>query len=280
MEANAKQIWDFLHKKYKNDYAVAGIMGNLKAESSLRPNNVQDSFEKRTGISDDEYTKRVDNGKITRESFAHDKVGYGLAQWTFWSVKEGLYDIAKANNTSIGSLNIQIEYLIRQFDEYKLTNSLINARSVREASDLVLTKYEKPADQSESVKQKRAGFGQEYYNAFKGNSTSPAGVTTPASTLASLTSVNTNIKPKTAQYKDKGSSGGVQLSVNAKTGVNVRIDAGVNSQKITSIPFNTKVFWYGYYNKSVEGTKWYYVQFKHPATKTSVGGYICSDYLR
>ena len=31
-----KQIWDLLMKKIENPYGVAGIMGNLYAESSMR----------------------------------------------------------------------------------------------------------------------------------------------------------------------------------------------------------------------------------------------------
>lgn len=40
------------------------------------------------------------------------------------------------------------------------------AKSVREASDIVLTQYERPADQSESVKKKRASYGQKYYDRY------------------------------------------------------------------------------------------------------------------
>ena len=38
---NSKVIWDFLKGKGFNDYAVAGIMGNLYAESALIPNNLE-----------------------------------------------------------------------------------------------------------------------------------------------------------------------------------------------------------------------------------------------
>ena len=50
--SNEKTIWDFLTGKGLNAYAVAGIMGNLYAESGLMPNNLQNtnnnSWEKRT----------------------------------------------------------------------------------------------------------------------------------------------------------------------------------------------------------------------------------------
>lgn len=52
----AEQIWNFLYDKIKNEYAVAGLMGNLYAESGLSSINLQDSFEKKLGMTDKEYT--------------------------------------------------------------------------------------------------------------------------------------------------------------------------------------------------------------------------------
>ena len=39
-----KQIWDFLKAAGFNDYATAGIMGNIDAESGMRSNNLQDTY--------------------------------------------------------------------------------------------------------------------------------------------------------------------------------------------------------------------------------------------
>jgi hypothetical protein len=39
-----KKIWDFLTKEGFNSFGVAGLMGNLYAESGLRPNNMEDSY--------------------------------------------------------------------------------------------------------------------------------------------------------------------------------------------------------------------------------------------
>ena len=94
-----KQIWDFLKSKGLNNYAVAGIMGNLKAESNLRPNNLQNSFEKKLGYTDISYTQVVDSGKYTK--FATDGAGYGLAQWTYHTRKAALLAFAKSRKKSI-----------------------------------------------------------------------------------------------------------------------------------------------------------------------------------
>ena len=161
--ANDKTIWDFLKAKGLTDYAAAGVMGNLNAESGLRPDNLQNSYEKKLGYTDAEYTAAVDNGSYT--NFVHDSAGYGLAQWTFWSLKQGLLDYAKAAGESIGSLNMQLNYLYSELKRTILTD-LQKATSVRQASDIMLTRYERPADQSEAVQVRRAGYGQEYYNKY------------------------------------------------------------------------------------------------------------------
>lgn len=79
----ARYIWNFLKQKGLNDYAVAGLMGNLYSESALRPNNLQNSYEKKLGMTDKGYTMAVNNGSY--KNFIHDKAGYGLAQWTWWN---------------------------------------------------------------------------------------------------------------------------------------------------------------------------------------------------
>ena len=45
---------------------------------------------------------------------------------------------------------------------------LQNAENVREASDAVLLWYERPADQSDAVQVKRAGYGEEYLKKYGG----------------------------------------------------------------------------------------------------------------
>lgn len=65
-----------------NDFGVAGLMGNLFAESGLNPKNLQNTYEKKLGMTDAEYTAAVDSGSYS--NFVKDSAGYGLAQWTYW----------------------------------------------------------------------------------------------------------------------------------------------------------------------------------------------------
>lgn len=162
---NAKNTWDFLKEKGLNDFAVAGLMGNLRAESALNPKNLQSSYEKRLGFTDESYTAAVDNGSY--DNFVKDKAGYGLAQWTHWSRKENLLNYAKSQNASIGDLHMQLEFLWKELQGYKsVMETLKNATSILEASNAVLMGYEKPANQGEAVQRKRESYGQDYYDKY------------------------------------------------------------------------------------------------------------------
>lgn len=169
---NAAVIWNFLKSKGLNDYAVAGIMGNLKEESGLDPCNLQNSYNKKLNISDVDYTAVVDAGAYP--DFFTDKAGYGLVQWTYWSRKKALLDYAKAVGTSIGDLNMQLAFMWQELQGYKAVMTVLNsAASVREASDIVLHKYEQPGDQSVAVEEKRAASGQTFFDRFTGSGASP-----------------------------------------------------------------------------------------------------------
>lgn len=106
---DAKTMWDFFKSKGLNDYGVAGLMGNLQAESGLKPTNLQNTYEKKLGMTDAEYTAAVDAGIY--DNFVKDSAGYGLAQWTYWSLKQEMLNYHKAAKKSIGDGKTQMEFL-------------------------------------------------------------------------------------------------------------------------------------------------------------------------
>lgn len=162
-----KELFEYLKSQGKyTEYGAAGLMGNLFAESGLQPANLEDRCNYNLGLSDAEYTRRCDNGAYT--DFITDYCGYGYAQWTFWSRKELLWNYKKSQGTSIGDAKMQLRFLINELasDFRTVSNTLMSATSVRQASDVVLTQFEQPADQSESVKQLRASYGQKYYDLY------------------------------------------------------------------------------------------------------------------
>lgn len=167
---NEKQIWDFLCNKIGNSYGVASLMGNLQAESNLSSKNMENSYEREKGFTDTTYVQAVDNGTYTKEQFIDDQVGFGIAQWTWWSRKKALYEYAKSQKKSIGDLTMQLEFLYQELStSYKgVLSTLKNATSILEASNVVLFKFENPYDKSVSVQDRRAKLGQKFYDKYAG----------------------------------------------------------------------------------------------------------------
>ena len=204
-----KTIWDFLHGKIGNAYGAAGMMGNLYAESALRPNNLQNTYEKKFGMTDAEYTAAVDGGSYT--NFVKDSAGYGLAQWTYWSRKQALLEFAQAAGKSIGDLQMQLDFLWKELQGYtSVLNTLKTATTVKAASDAVLTGYERPADQSDSVKEKRAGYGQKYFDKYV--STKPeqtdTGCTAEKVIAVAVEQIGYKEKKSNSQLDDKSANAG------------------------------------------------------------------------
>lgn len=166
-KTNEEKIWNFLKAAGMNDYGAAGTMANTNAESAQRPDNLQNTYEKKLGMTDAEYVAAVDAGTYT--NFVHDAAGFGLCQWTYWSRKQNLLNYAKAAGTSIADLEMQLGFMIQELKGYtSLWNLLKTATSVKDASDAFMCSYERPADQSDAAKARREAYGLEYFKQFAG----------------------------------------------------------------------------------------------------------------
>lgn len=172
-----QKIWNYLKGKGLNDCGTAGLMGNLYAESALKPENLQNVYEAKLGYTDSEYTAAVDSGSY--KDFINDSAGYGLAQWTYWSRKQGLFNFACAAGKSIGDLETQLGFLYKELSEgYKsVLEVLKTATTVLQASNVVLTQFERPANQGSSVQEARAKYGQAYYDKYAKKSNAEGGTT-------------------------------------------------------------------------------------------------------
>ena len=159
-----EQIYNYLISQGLTDAGAAGLIGNLSAESGLVPTRLQGDFSSGYTTSAN-YTNQVDSGAISRSQFVHNGPGgggYGLAQWTYYTRKEKLYDFAKQKSTSIGDLGMQLEFLM-----YELSNSFPGVLGVlRTSNDLtactriVLYDFEAPASPNLSA---RVNLARPYY---------------------------------------------------------------------------------------------------------------------
>ncbi len=166
MSNNAKIIWDYFKAKGFNDYGIAGLMGNLYAESGLIPTNLQNTYEKKFKMTDAEYTTAVDNGTYT--NFSDDGAGYGIAQWTSAPRKLALLIFCKDKHKSIGDLYAQLDFLYKELitDFPQLLKILTSTTSISEASNAILFQFERPAKQDLSVQETRQRYSQVYYDKY------------------------------------------------------------------------------------------------------------------
>ena len=176
-KTNEEKVWCYLTTtaKYTKGKAAA-TMGNLSVESAgtFAGWIVQgDTTDPEHKYSKD-YTAKVDSKKISKHDFIHNGPnggGYGLAQWTWYTRKESLYNyIKKDKEKSISDLESQLKFYLKEASGYnckkwKKTTNGIN--SIREGTKNFMVCYENPADQSASAQNGRADVAVKIYNKNK-----------------------------------------------------------------------------------------------------------------
>lgn len=155
-------IWNYFINKGFSPCGIAGMMGNMEKESGFITNNAENE---RSPYSDEQYTAMVDNGTYT--NFVSDGIGYGLVQWTYSVFKQDLLTRCKNAGKSISDIDCQLDQLYSHLQTEGLFNKIKNATSIEDASNLFLTKFEKPTDQSDKVKNARIECAKNIYNKFK-----------------------------------------------------------------------------------------------------------------
>lgn len=154
---------------------AAGCTANILHESNGRPNNVENTCP----LSDEEYTRRVDDGSYT--NFAGDKYGYGLCQWTYYTRKAALLKYAKEHGVSIADADMQFQFMARELRQsYAFVwNTLITTGDPYEAGYVMCERFERPRNGEISARErgnkakeiydrcKNAGVENVYYNPQK-----------------------------------------------------------------------------------------------------------------
>lgn len=142
----AEKIWNYLISNGFTKAGAAGTIGSLDKESGLQTNNLQNSRNATLG-SDTYYTASVNNHTYSKNEFINDRAGYGLAQWTYYTRKRGLYEMTVEQGLSIADLQGQLDFLIKELKTgyTSLYNLLKTTNSVDEASDAFLKQFERPA---------------------------------------------------------------------------------------------------------------------------------------
>lgn len=97
---NEEYIWNWFKAKGYDDVAVAGIVGNFGAESGCLPAIVQGHG------GDEAYGKTIKKLSADKKN----RIGYGLAQWTYYTRVNGLQAAADSAGKMWYDLELQLEY--------------------------------------------------------------------------------------------------------------------------------------------------------------------------
>ena len=158
-----QEIFDIFTSAGMTAEGACAVMGNFMAESSMVPNIAQRGM---TKLTDAQYTAAADNGLI---DFAHDQVGYGLAQWTYHTRKASLLSWAKAAGKSVGDGVTQCHFCVAELknDYHTIWADLCQSHDLFQLTQVVCNVYENPAV-------KNVGTRYEYAKQFYDEITRPA----------------------------------------------------------------------------------------------------------
>lgn len=144
-EINLLNCFTLLDQMGYSDSAKAGFAANVILESGANPNNLQNSYNTKLGLSDEQFTSACESGSF---DFRNSSLGfgYGLCQWTSKGRRNGLWDFLKERNLRIDDLVGQVSYF-----NYELKNSyksfgayFAQDHSAYDMAVCMLMNYEKP----------------------------------------------------------------------------------------------------------------------------------------
>lgn len=138
---SAQTIYTQLIEAGMSVVGACAMLGNMKAESNLCSNIVQHGL---TSINNEEYTEWANQEK-NLNAFAHDEIGYGLCQWTYWARKYKLAQYAKIMETNIGTEWLQVKFCIGELKgKASLWKYLCETDNLYEATSRICKEYENP----------------------------------------------------------------------------------------------------------------------------------------
>lgn len=153
MKVNAHYIYSYLSASGWSLNAIAGMLGNIQAESTINP------------------------GRWQSDDVGNTSLGYGMVQWTpstkytEWCSQQGLSD-PSAMDSNLSRILYEVENSLQWIStsgyNYSFKTFSTSTASVSELAKAFLLCYERPADQSESVQEYRSSLASSWYEYLSG----------------------------------------------------------------------------------------------------------------
>ena len=146
-------IYNLLRKAGMTEAGALGVLGNWECESNCEPYRVQGDFSSFRSISKS-YVNALNTGQLTRQLFARDQKGFGIAQWTFFSRKAELFDEWKKSGKAIDDPDFQVDFAVKEFKrdfpaDFRL---LCTTNDIYQAVRAVCDRFENPAIKNYSAR--------------------------------------------------------------------------------------------------------------------------------
>lgn len=141
-----QQIYNRLRGHGMTQAGALGVLGNWECESNCEPYRVQGDFSSSRRASH-LYVQSVECRELSKDQFSNDAKGFGLAQWTYCSRKEELYDYWQKNKlANLDTTELQVDFAVKEFkrDFSKDWQLLCSTVDIREAADAVCARFENP----------------------------------------------------------------------------------------------------------------------------------------
>lgn len=178
---NIELIAKYLTLQIGNVYGAMGIIGNIFCECGLKSNNLENRCEQLCGITDQEYTDKVNSGEYTKDQFTNDYFGYGLCQWTYKTRKLDLYNFCIDWCTKncipfdISNVYMQLDFIMHELQTtkrnvYKILlgafeDKIPDDDKILICSNFFCVEYERPAGyNTQDTQYKRVSSALNIYN--------------------------------------------------------------------------------------------------------------------
>ena len=176
------RAWQFFYNLFDgNEYAAAGACGNMMFESGMCSDNAENTWNKKTGKSDEWLTTGINNNLVSNPSYVVTLdqflqrswyvnsigFGYGLSQWTGAGRRTELWNRTISNGIQIDDIETQLSYIQYEFNEGAYTgvkNDLVKATSVKQATQIYCDRYEVG-----SWSDLRETYANDFYTRFSGH---------------------------------------------------------------------------------------------------------------
>lgn len=142
-----QQIFDTLCSFGFTYEARISMMANWEEESNNESMRLQGDFSSFRTLSK-AYASKVESRAISRQQFAYDNKGWGIAQFTLGSRKLALYDFWQSYGGSIGDLQMQLDFVLFELKTgfANLYKELCTSHNLQQLVKDILYIYENPEE--------------------------------------------------------------------------------------------------------------------------------------